>query len=100
MSDEAQCPHKDCQHPVERHTAWWGGCKYCPCTWLPPEQARGALLHNLQKLRRVLTEGAIVQEHLDRSHRIAIETALDAAIHDMKDHGVVPLPGEGDAPDA
>lgn len=100
MADEEKCPYKDCEHPVDRHTAWWGGCKYCGCTRLTGEQARGALLFNLVKLRNALVGAPIVQEHLDKSHRIAIETALDAAIRDLRDHGVEPLPSEHDAHDA
>ena len=102
MSDETnevKCPNPKCDDPVERHTAWWGGCKYCPCAWLPEEQALGALLFHLKQHRQSFTTNLRVQEHLSKDFRIPIETALDAAIRDLTDRGVRPLPSEGEAYD-
>lgn len=88
-----------CEHPVERHTAFFSGCKYCPCGWLPEREARGVLLFRLKRMRRDFTTDPRVQEHLDKSYRIPIETALDSTIALLVEQGVTPLPSEGEAYD-
>lgn len=95
MTSTEECPN--CHDPVERHTAFWDGCKYCPCGWLPEAQARGALLYKLKGMRRDFVENTRVQEHLDRDYRIPIVTALESAIGLLEGQGVRPLPSEGEA---
>lgn len=97
MSAEETCPN--CTDPVERHTAWWGGCKYCGCAWLPDDEARGAMLFALKRMRLDFLGNRHIQMQMDRSHRIAIESPLDAAIIALQEQGVKPLPAEGEDTD-
>lgn len=95
-SKQADCP--ECHHPVARHTAWWGGCKYCHCGKLPVAEAAGLLHTSLKGFRRIVN-ATTACEVLDKSIRIQLDAAIEAAIKGLHEKGFQPLVRETDAMD-